>query len=191
MNNVSSWNIFYLLLLLLAPLPFLTELFIECALLKRKPFKGEDILPPIETMQLLIRTRHPNSKMSGLCCPTPHKSKWCELWNIFSALSVLDLTKIFTLYNEIISKRSFRIRNSISSWTYRSQSEQEQGVWKLLWGFPGGANGKEPACQCSKHKRCRFSPWVGKIPWRRAWQPTPVFLPGKSHGQRSLEGYSP
>ena len=34
-------------------------------------------------------------------------------------------------------------------------------------------------------------PWIGKFPWRRAWQPTPVFLPGESHGQRSLEGYSP
>ena len=39
--------------------------------------------------------------------------------------------------------------------------------------------------------RSRFNPWVGKIPWRRNWQPTPVFLPGESHGQRSLEGYSP
>ena len=40
--------------------------------------------------------------------------------------------------------------------------------------------------------RCRFNPWVGKrLPWRRAWQPTPVFLPGESHGQRSLVGYSP
>ena len=37
----------------------------------------------------------------------------------------------------------------------------------------------------------RFDPWVGKIPWRRKWQPTPVLLPGKSHGQRSLVGYSP
>ena len=36
-----------------------------------------------------------------------------------------------------------------------------------------------------------FSPWVGKMPWRREWQPTPVFLPGESHGQRSLVGYSP
>ena len=40
-------------------------------------------------------------------------------------------------------------------------------------------------------KRCRFDPWVGKIPWRRAWQPTPVFLPGEPHGQRSLVGYGP
>jgi len=48
--------------------------------------------------------------------------------------------------------------------------------------------GRESACQ---RRRCQFSPWVGKIPWRRKWQPTPVFLPGKSHGQRSLAGYSP
>ena len=39
--------------------------------------------------------------------------------------------------------------------------------------------------------KCGFDPWVGKIPWRRKWQPTPVFLPGKSHGRRSLVGYSP
>ena len=39
--------------------------------------------------------------------------------------------------------------------------------------------------------RHKFSPWVGKIPWRRAWQPTPVFLPGESHGQRRLAGYNP
>ena len=64
-------------------------------------------------------------------------------------------------------------------------------VYMYLWGFPGGANGKEPACQCRRHRRCRFDPWVGKIPWKRAWHPTPVFLPGESHGQRSLAGYSP
>ena len=40
-------------------------------------------------------------------------------------------------------------------------------------------------------ERHRFHPWVRKIPWRRKWQPTPVFLPGKSHGQRSLAGHSP
>ena len=58
-------------------------------------------------------------------------------------------------------------------------------------GFPGGASGKEPASQCKRHKRRGFDPWVGKIPRRRAWQPTPVFLPGESHGPRSLVGYSP
>ena len=47
------------------------------------------------------------------------------------------------------------------------------------------------ACQCRRCMRCGFSPWVRKIPWRRKWQPTPVSLPGKFHGQRSLVGYSP
>ena len=56
-------------------------------------------------------------------------------------------------------------------------------------GFPGGASGKEPACLRRRHKRCRFNPWVGKIPWRRAWQSSPVFLPAKFHGQRNLVGY--
>ena len=58
-------------------------------------------------------------------------------------------------------------------------------------GFPGGTSGKEPTCQCRRQKRRGFDPWVGKIPWRRAWQPTPVFLPGELHGQRSQVGYSP
>ena len=59
------------------------------------------------------------------------------------------------------------------------------------WSFPGGPSGKEPAGQCRRHKRYGFDPWIRKIPWRRKWQPTPVFLSGESHGQRSLAGYSP
>ena len=54
-----------------------------------------------------------------------------------------------------------------------------------------GANGEEPACQYRTHKRHRFNPWVGKIPWSKKWQPTPVFSPREFHGQRSLAGYSP
>jgi len=60
--------------------------------------------------------------------------------------------------------------------------------------FPSGkdfTSGKEPTCQSQRYKKHRFNPWVGKIPWRRAQQPIPVLLPGKSHGQRSLVGYSP
>ena len=45
------------------------------------------------------------------------------------------------------------------------------------------ASGKEPTYQCRRHKRHRFEPWVRKIPWRKAQQPTPVFLPGKPHGR--------
>ena len=58
-------------------------------------------------------------------------------------------------------------------------------------GFPGGANGKEPACQCRRYRNVGSIPWVGKIPWRKAWEHTPVFLAGKFHRQRSLAGYSP
>ena len=83
----------------------------------------------------------------------------------------------------------------------------------LISGLPGSSQVKNPsamsiitsltslqAClvahrwrihqQCRSHRRCGFDPCVGKIPWRRAWQPTPVFLPGESL-QRSLEGYIP
>jgi len=54
----------------------------------------------------------------------------------------------------------------------------------LCWWFCG----EELACRCRRH---RFNPWVRKISWRRKWQPFPVFLPGKSQGQRSMPGYCP
>ena len=60
-----------------------------------------------------------------------------------------------------------------------------------IWGFPGGTSGKELTYQCRRHKSSRFDPWVGKILQGRTWQLTPVFLPGESHGQRSLVGYNP
>ena len=55
-------------------------------------------------------------------------------------------------------------------------------------GLPWWLSDKEPACQC---RRCRFNSRVRKFPWRRKWQPTPLFLPGAFRGQRSLVGYSP
>ena len=62
------------------------------------------------------------------------------------------------------------------------------GTSLVIQWLPRWLSGKEYVCQC---RRCRFSPLVGKIPWRRKWQPTLVFLPGQSHGQRSLVDYSP
>ena len=56
----------------------------------------------------------------------------------------------------------------------------------ILYLGPGGTRGKEPACQCRRCKRWGFNPWIRKIPWRRGWQPTPVFLPEESHRQSSL-----
>jgi len=57
-----------------------------------------------------------------------------------------------------------------------------------ILGFSPGASGKEPTCQQSRCKRHRFNPWIENILWKRAQQPTPVFLPIESHGQKSLAG---
>ena len=77
-------------------------------------------------------------------------------------------------------------------WLSCHETEEEESVVELrlsecLPGFPWWLSDKEFACWC---RRCRFYPWVGKIPWRRKWQPTPVFLPGKRYGQKSLVGCS-
>ena len=73
----------------------------------------------------------------------------------------------------------------------KSQTQLSDRTTRASLGFPGGAGGKEPTCQCRRLKRCGFDSWVGKIPLRRKWQPTLVFLLGESHRQRSLVGYSP
>ena len=65
-------------------------------------------------------------------------------------------------------------------------------LWQWTLSFPGGSVGKESAWNAGDYLRCRrpgFDPWVRNIPWRRKWQPTPEFLPGRSHVQRSLVGY--
>ena len=67
--------------------------------------------------------------------------------------------------------------------THQAALRIKHYVYMYAGDFPAGTSGKQPTCQS---RRCGFDLWVGKIPWRRAWQPTPVFLPGESHGQRSL-----
>ena len=78
---------------------------------------------------------------------------------------------------------------NISSLFLRSKLKKRGEGNIIALGFPGGTWGKESSCQYRRLKRHGFDPWVGKIPWSRKWQPTPVLLPGKFHGQRSLEGY--
>ena len=72
----------------------------------------------------------------------------------------------------------------MKKWKHREVKELCKSSRRLSWWL----RGKESACRC---RRRRFDPWVGKIPWSRKQQPTPVFLPEKSHRQRSLAGYSP
>ena len=61
----------------------------------------------------------------------------------------------------------------------------------MILGTSRWCSGKEFACWCRRHKRLGFDPWVGKIPWSRKWQPTPLFSPGKFQGQKNLASYSP
>ena len=61
----------------------------------------------------------------------------------------------------------------------------------LKRGLPRWLSVKESACQCRRCRRHEFDPWVGKISWRRKWQPISTFFPGECHGQRSMMGYSP
>ena len=63
-------------------------------------------------------------------------------------------------------------------------------IKKLFCAILGGTSGKESTCQCRRHKGRGSNLWFRKIPWSRKWQPSPVFLPGTSHGLRSLRGYS-
>ena len=97
------------------------------------------------------------------------------------------------MYTDTLNDMPIKYSNSSLE---RDRKYENYGVkmWELFgkhWGFPHGASGKEPTCQCRRLKRWRLDPWFWKIPWRRKWQPTPVFLSNKSHGQRSLAGFSP
>ena len=76
----------------------------------------------------------------------------------------------------------FGVRGLPMTVAYRMRSETTRVC------FPGGSDGKKSPLQC---RRPRFYPWVGKIPWRKEWLPTPVFLPGEFHGRRCLAAYSP
>ena len=104
----------------------------------------------------------------------------------------------------LFPKRVLQYVRRINRWGERQ--DHCTGVWLapsslhdlgVIWqevlrvkGLPGGKSGEEPICQCRGCRRRRFDSWAGKIPWRKAWQPTPVFLPRESHGQKSLEDYS-
>ena len=101
----------------------------------------------------------------------------------------------FNEYSELISFRIDWFDLLAIQWSLRSLLQQHSLKASILWcsaffmvGFLGGSDIKSVCLQC---RRPGFNPWVGKIPWRRKWQLTPVLLPGKFHGLRSLVGYSP
>ena len=115
-----------------------------------------------------------------------------DTWFYFETVSDLNIKKSVFSHEEqgSIKEPWEAVTVAPLLWTCMRCIRRKQG-WHIYTGFPGGTGGKEPACQCRRHKRRGFKPWVRKIPWRRAWQPTLVFLPGETRGQRRLVGYSP
>ena len=106
----------------------------------------------------------------------------------FLLLCVCLLTLLFSSF-PTTPERSGKAEN------YPSNSSQSFAAYQVLQlhiyfteGIPHGSHGKASACQCG---RPGFDPWVGKIPWRREWQPTPIFLTREIHEQRRQAGYSP
>ena len=93
-------------------------------------------------------------------------------------------------------KGSWQVHGVAKSWTWLKRlstcvPSRSIFSWLLVshgppLGLSQWLSGKEPTCQCRRHKRCGFNPWAGKISCRRAWKPTSVFLPGESQGQRNL-----
>ena len=100
---------------------------------------------------------------------------------------VASLSEQHLLSKDLLSK----VKKNLKLKSWNKGKRQPKQFTTLLVFFPSGAIGKEFACECRRHKGPWFDPWVGKIPWRRAWHPPPVFTAGESHGQRSLAGFSP
>ena len=97
----------------------------------------------------------------------------------------------FLLLHVILKNIYIHIYIIFHSSFYVFQQFRASILMSSFQGLPWWLSSKESACQCRRPKRQGLDPWVRKIPWRRAQQPTPVFLLGESHGQRSLVGYSP
>ena len=135
-------------------------------------------------------------------------TRWAWVWVqglCYKIIKILDSYSLrvknsLTVQHAVFSRRKFIRYNTI--WAYvhgltgtklvnfKSQENAASSSFRLIektnncgmstTGFPGGASGKEPSCQCRRHKRLEFDHQVGNIPWRRAWQPIPVFLPCES-----------
>ena len=116
-------------------------------------------------------------------CPISELRGFLLCFSQFSAsLSLLSLPTTHSLsFSNVLLNWIFAWPRSFSSFN----------ILHMTNGLPRWSRGKETACQCIRLRRRGFSPQVGMILWNRKWQPTPVFLPGESHGHRSLMGYSP
>ena len=139
---------------------------------------------------------------SGFQLKTVYLYRASLVVQLVSNLPAMQETLVQFLSREDPLEEGLATHSSILAWRI-SWTEEPGGLQSMEskrvrpnWatkhiGLPKWYSHKESACQCRRCKRrLRFDPWIRKI-WRMKWQTTPVFLPGKSHGQRSLVGYSP
>ena len=142
----------------------------------------------LTNQELLVGFFHKQERKFYHICPYTFLSLWPSLPELIQYIHQIHLTP-----HKGVTDLLLLFKNMYKQWniSYRKISNAICGNMVGPRGLPGGASGKEPTCQCRRPKRCRFDPWVGKIPWRRKALPNPVFLPGDSLGQRSLAGYSP
>ena len=130
------------------------------------------------------------------------RSMWYSFNNHFKSHKIFHskLPKV-TLFISSFLCNTERVSNSSSHLVFDTRhvsvevTTRSKSEWRIgrahNKGFLGSTSVEESTCQCRRSKNRGFDPWVGKIPWRREQQSTPVFLPGESHGQRSLVGGSP
>ena len=114
-----------------------------------------------------------------------------QLQSLVIAMEIRWPTILKTFLTLDLYRKSCLIPDLKHCWLLHQQEEssrvfhKELKAWYESDGLPWWLSSKEFSCQC---RRPVFNPWLGKIPWRRKWQPSPVYLPGKSQGQRSLVG---
>ena len=131
-------------------------------------------------------TTLPLGHLTKLTIPQHHPINLCSHF-VIQVFVLLSNTRFFFFFFLILQTFHFLLPLYILKKFHLGQQNKKLRFEGLL----GWLSGKESTYQCRRHRRCRFNPWVGKISWRRTQQPTPVFLPKKSHGQRSLVGSSP
>ena len=145
-------------------------------------------------------TSRPRNRPAQIRSPTQpeHTTHW--LWHQFIVAALLYSPKLNGLKQHKFITCSFHWSGvwwAQSCLCLDSQTRNRASYYLLhlflsnctIW-LPRWLSSKDSACQCRGCKKCRFDPCIGMTPWRRKWQPTPVFLPGKFHGQRNLAGYS-
>ena len=136
-------------------------------------------------------TCYPWSPIALTCQLTIPHTYFCwghSLHSFHGFSSVQSLSPVWLFATPWIAARqaSLSITNSyMDIWIYIQIRVYSICMCMYMYGIPRWCSGKESACQCRRCMRCGFDPWV----WKRIWYLPPVFLPGKSHGQRSLAGY--